>query len=279
MVAGPTRACEIFYSYAHEDENLRNELNKHLSLLKQQQLITDWYDRDVSAGTEWQHQIDTHLNTAHVILLLISPNFMASRYCSSVEMIFLAVGLAAMCINVLGGTVNRFQLLAALLAATFCAVLLVYPFSIVPLLPFLALNIAIALNTPLRWLTSKTGFDLARALLCFHNASHDAVVITPSYIYSDLYEPGGMGVGNGQPFSHAYIYSNVVSDSQIANVQLKGDWQSINYLIVDANMLKEIRSRGQYSLLNQALHHAIVRIEYGSSSDGTQIQIYQAILM
>lgn len=231
------------------------------------------------------------------------------------DMIFLAIGLVAMCINVLGGTVNRFQLLAVLLSATFCAVLLgsrgVYPFSIVPLLPFLALNIAMALNTPLRWLTRKTGFDLARALLCFaligalvpagiqqalpllaqntavpqqqamlwirDNASHDSVVITPSYMYSDLREPGGMAVGNGLPFSHAYIYSSVVSDSQVTNEQLKGDWQRINYLIVDGSMLKEIRSGEQYALLNQALHHAILRIAYGPKGDDTQIQIYQVI--
>lgn len=231
------------------------------------------------------------------------------------DKIFLIVGLVAMCINVLGGTVNRFQLLAVLLAATYCAVLfgshVVYPFSIVPLLPFLALNIALALNTPLRWLTRKTGFDLVRAMLCFaligvlvpariqqilpllsqnsavpqqqamlwirSNASHDAVVIAPSYLYSDLHEPGGMGVGSGQPFSHAYIYSSVVSDSQTANEQLKGDWQRINYLIVDASMLKEIRTGEQYALLNQALHHGILRVIYGSSSDDTQIQIYQVI--
>jgi hypothetical protein len=86
-----------------------------------------------------------------------------------------------------------------------------------------------------------------------------------------------MGVGNGLPFSHAYIYSSVVSDSQVTNEQLKGDWQRIDYLIVDASMLKEIRSSEQYALLNQALHHAILRIAYGPKGDDTQIQIYQVI--
>src|SRR5260370_11793776 len=87
------------------------------------------------------------------------------------DMIFLVAGIAAIFINILGGTVNRFQLLAALFAVTFCIFLLssrvVYPFTIVPLLPFLALNIAMALNTPLRWLTRRAGFDLARAFMLF----------------------------------------------------------------------------------------------------------------
>src|SRR5215469_2644310 len=87
------------------------------------------------------------------------------------DMVFLLAGIAATFINILGGTVNRFQLLAALFAVTFCIFLrssrVVYPFTIVPLLPFLALNIAMALNTPLRWLTRRAGFDLGRVFVLF----------------------------------------------------------------------------------------------------------------
>src|SRR5260221_1053026 len=86
MTAEADRALELFYSYAHKDERLRDELNKHLYNLKRQGLIADWYDRDISAGTEWEQEIDSHLNSAHVILLLISPDFMASDYCYSIEM-------------------------------------------------------------------------------------------------------------------------------------------------------------------------------------------------
>ena len=77
---------KIFYSYAHEDELLRNELEKHLSLLKRQGRIDEWYDRNISAGAEWAQEIDTRLNTASIILLLISPDFMSSEYCYSIEM-------------------------------------------------------------------------------------------------------------------------------------------------------------------------------------------------
>jgi tetratricopeptide (TPR) repeat protein len=86
MTEESAEAFEIFYSYAHKDEKQRDELDKHLYNLQRQGLITEWYDRDISAGTEWEHEIDTHLNSAHVILLLISPDFMASKYCYSIEM-------------------------------------------------------------------------------------------------------------------------------------------------------------------------------------------------
>src|SRR5256885_13228643 len=81
-----TNILSIFFSYAHEDEALRNELEKHLSILRWQGIITEWYDRDIHAGTEWEHEIDTHLDTAQIILLLISPDFLASHYCYSIEM-------------------------------------------------------------------------------------------------------------------------------------------------------------------------------------------------
>ncbi len=82
----PEKALELFYSYAHEDQALRDELEKHLSLLKNQHLITGWKDRDIKAGEEWKGKISSHLLAANIILLLISPDFMASAYCYSIEM-------------------------------------------------------------------------------------------------------------------------------------------------------------------------------------------------
>jgi tetratricopeptide (TPR) repeat protein len=77
---------EIFFSYSHKDEALREELEKQLSLLKRQGFIMGWHDRRIIAGQEWEGEIDTHLNTAQIILLLISPDFMASDYCYDREM-------------------------------------------------------------------------------------------------------------------------------------------------------------------------------------------------
>ncbi len=77
---------EIFYSYSHKDEELREELNTHLKLLERQHLIKGWHDRCITAGTEWAGKIDEHLESAQVILLLISNYFMASDYCWDVEL-------------------------------------------------------------------------------------------------------------------------------------------------------------------------------------------------
>lgn len=77
----------VFYSYAREDERLRKKLETHLGLLQQQGLITGWHDRNISAGTEWAQEINDNLNTAQIILLLVSASFLASQYCYSREMI------------------------------------------------------------------------------------------------------------------------------------------------------------------------------------------------
>ena len=45
-----------------------------------------WYDRDISAGANWVKEIDNHLDTAQIILLLVSQYFMASDYCYGVEL-------------------------------------------------------------------------------------------------------------------------------------------------------------------------------------------------
>ncbi len=76
----------VFISYSRRDRELRQELEKHLSNLKRQNVITSWFDGDISPGTEWQPQIIEHLNTDQIILLLISADFLASDFCYSIEM-------------------------------------------------------------------------------------------------------------------------------------------------------------------------------------------------
>ena len=59
---------------------------KHLSLLQRQSVIETWHDRNINAGDDWKQQIDDNLNTATVVLLLISADFLASDYCYEIEM-------------------------------------------------------------------------------------------------------------------------------------------------------------------------------------------------
>jgi predicted CopG family antitoxin len=80
------KAIQIFCCYAHEDERLLDKLKTHLQPQQRQGLIHIWYDRDISAGAEWEKEIEQQLNNAQVILLLVSPDFMASDYCYNKEM-------------------------------------------------------------------------------------------------------------------------------------------------------------------------------------------------
>ncbi|MBW4517458.1 MAG: tetratricopeptide repeat protein [Timaviella obliquedivisa GSE-PSE-MK23-08B] len=77
---------EVFFSYSREDKPLRDKLEVHLSGLKRQGVISSWHDREIVAGSEWEEEIDRHMRTADVILLLISPAFVASRYCYEIEL-------------------------------------------------------------------------------------------------------------------------------------------------------------------------------------------------
>lgn len=76
----------IFFSYSHADEALRDQLEIHLSALKRQGIISTWHDRRILAGSSVDETIDQNLESADIILLLISPDFIASDYCYEREM-------------------------------------------------------------------------------------------------------------------------------------------------------------------------------------------------
>ncbi len=76
----------MFYAYSHKDESLRDKLATHLSILQRNGIISGWHDREIPAGTEWTDRIDDNLNAADIILLLVSPEFLASTYCYDKEM-------------------------------------------------------------------------------------------------------------------------------------------------------------------------------------------------
>ena len=81
-----TRSCDLFFSYCHADETLRDELAKYIILLERQGIIRRWHDRKIGAGKELNSEINEHLNAAGIILLLISADFLASDYCYNKEM-------------------------------------------------------------------------------------------------------------------------------------------------------------------------------------------------
>lgn len=79
-------AVTLFYSYAHEDEALRDELAGHLKILERRGLIRSWHDRRIAPGQDWAAEIDARLERAELVLLLVSMDFIQSDYIFGVEL-------------------------------------------------------------------------------------------------------------------------------------------------------------------------------------------------
>ena len=76
---------EIFFSYAHEDEELMDDVRRQLIVEERNGRILKWHDRKILPGSNWRDQIDYRLEHASIILLLMSPHFIESKYCYEVE--------------------------------------------------------------------------------------------------------------------------------------------------------------------------------------------------
>ena len=79
-------AVQVFVSYSHTDERLRQALGDHLATLQREGLIDAWNDRKITAGQEWAGAISENLERADIILLLVSASFLASAYCNDIEL-------------------------------------------------------------------------------------------------------------------------------------------------------------------------------------------------
>ena len=80
-----SNAISVFCSYSHKDETYREQLEAHITLLKREGKISFWHDLRISLGNEWDPEIHRNLNSANIILLLISADFIASDYCYDTE--------------------------------------------------------------------------------------------------------------------------------------------------------------------------------------------------
>jgi hypothetical protein len=79
-------AMKAFVSYSHRDERYRRRLHVSLAQLRRNELISIWHDRKISPGQDWNREIDKNLESANVVLVLVSPDFLDSDYAYSREM-------------------------------------------------------------------------------------------------------------------------------------------------------------------------------------------------
>lgn len=86
MAGNQAKPITLFYSYSHKDEDLRLKLETHLAALRRGGLIAEWHDRKLEPGDAWKDEIDRHLTSADIVLLLVSSDFIASDYCWGEEM-------------------------------------------------------------------------------------------------------------------------------------------------------------------------------------------------
>ena len=80
-----TNPLKVFYCYAQEDAELRNQLTMHLTPLRRERKLTLWLDTMILAGTDWKVEVEEQFKEADIILLLISPDFMHSDYCHNLQ--------------------------------------------------------------------------------------------------------------------------------------------------------------------------------------------------
>ncbi|TMC18591.1 MAG: TIR domain-containing protein [Chloroflexi bacterium] len=70
----------IFFAYAPEDEVLVKRLDHQLAVLRHNNLITNWHIGISELGKNVKQEVAKHLQQAHIIVLFISPDFLASQY-------------------------------------------------------------------------------------------------------------------------------------------------------------------------------------------------------
>jgi hypothetical protein len=78
--------AKLFISYSHRDAKPLDRLHKHLATLSRQDLVETWFDRNITAGQKIDREIERALAEADVFLALVSPDFLASDYCSEREL-------------------------------------------------------------------------------------------------------------------------------------------------------------------------------------------------
>jgi 4-amino-4-deoxy-L-arabinose transferase-like glycosyltransferase len=194
------------------------------------------------------------------------------------DFILMIASIVGPVLNLIMGIWNRKQLVLALLAASFWLLLVrggvVLSFYIIPLIPFIAINLAVALNAILKAIARLFYFDLMRSVLLLFatvllipyylfsgsyiytlkpasiqnqaitwmraHAAHNSVIIANSWADMDLRLPGGQGVGNEASFPNTLVYVNVDDDPTVYHGVLDGNPDRIDYFVADSEVLTYI---------------------------------------
>jgi hypothetical protein len=76
----------IFVSYSHNDRAWLNKLRNFLTVLEQQGVIKFWDDSQIEPGVKWEDEIRKALDSSRAGLLLVSQEFLASKFITETEL-------------------------------------------------------------------------------------------------------------------------------------------------------------------------------------------------
>jgi 4-amino-4-deoxy-L-arabinose transferase-like glycosyltransferase len=232
--------------------------------------------------------------------------------------LLILLGIVTPAFNLIFGLWNRKHLFLALFALIFWGLLVrggvIFAFYIIPLIPLIALNTAIMLDTIVRWparllrfeaagglliiivLLALIPYNIQRSLAPYNVYAHKpsqvqtqtlawirahvprrAVVIVNSNLFTDLHEPESAGVGEGGVYPYAHVYWFAALDPEIHDTLLKNNWDRIDYVIVDPEMAKNIQTYGgAMDLIKTAQDHSVLRAEF-KGDNNEFMRIYQVI--
>jgi formylglycine-generating enzyme required for sulfatase activity/energy-coupling factor transporter ATP-binding protein EcfA2 len=75
----------VFISYSHKDEVWKDRLVTHLGVLQLEGILDEWDDRRIGAGEDWYQKIEEAIASASVAVLLVSADFLTSKFILSEE--------------------------------------------------------------------------------------------------------------------------------------------------------------------------------------------------
>ncbi len=228
------------------------------------------------------------------------------------DKLLMAGSTLAIAFNLLMGWWNRKQLLLALLAISFWILLIrggvVLSFYLIPLIPLMAINMAMAVHTIMNWVGRLVHFDVLRVVLILgvlaaiipydlmhmgyifiqhptsaqdqavtwvrQHVPHNDFIVINSYLYMELRGEDGTGVGDGATYPYAHVYQNVATDPAIRDAILGGNPDRIDYIIADSGMISDIKTQpALYGFLAKALNSSIIDAQFSTPDEGSDIVI------
>jgi hypothetical protein len=101
-------------------------------------------------------------------------------------------------------------------------------------------------------------------------------VVVNSTLFTDLHEPQGEGVGDGAIYPYAHEYLSVATDPELHDRFLQKNWDRIDYIVANMEMLQVIQNYGGgMNLIKTALAHTVLRVEL--KRDNEFMRVYEVI--